>query len=155
MSGHCVRYHSVSWPPAGAVKVCASVESCVGVTAPMKPAPSPVCTGSPTVLADPVVVQPLRPDSNVPLTTAPLSGTTDSVNGAAWVADGEVPVTVNPKLPAGVAAEVVTVRVDEPPAVTEGGLNDAVAPAGSPDADSATVSGEPSTTDVATVVLPD
>src|SRR5439155_5467767 len=123
--------------------------------APTMAAPSPVCTGSPTGDTEPVVVQPDSPFSNVPLTTAPLFGTTDSVSGTACVADGDLPVIERPKLPTGVAADVEMVIVDEPPAVTDGGLNDAVAPAGSPDADSVTVSGEPSTTEVATVVRAD
>src|SRR5947207_1837701 len=156
MSEHWVRYHRVSWPlPLGAVKVCVRVESRVGVTAPMKPAERPLCTGSPTVLAEPVVVQPDRPFSKVPLAITPLFGDTARVNGVACVADGDVPVMVSPKLPVGVAAEVEIVTVDESPARTDGGLNAAVTPAGSPDADTVTVSGEPSTTEVPTVAVAD
>jgi hypothetical protein len=43
-----------------------------------------------------------------------------------------VPVTVNVELPAGVLPVVVIVSVDVPDVVTEAGLNDAVAPVGSP-----------------------
>jgi hypothetical protein len=101
----------------------------------------------------PVDVQPVRPDSNVPLTTAPLFGTTVRLNGTACVADGAVPVMVMPETLTGVAAEVVTVIREVPPAVTAGGLNVALAPDGRPLADSVTVSAEPSTTEVPTVVL--
>ena len=44
------------------------------------------------------------------------------------------------------------VSVDEPPAVTEAGLNDAVAPAGRPLAEKVTVCAEPLVTAVETVV---
>ena len=39
---------------------------------------------------------------------------------------------VSVKLPKGVLADVATVRVELAPAATEGGLNEAVAPVGSP-----------------------
>ena len=64
-----------------------------------------------------------------------------------------VPVIVTLNVPDGVVEAVVMVSVDEPPAVTEAGLNDAVAPAGSPLADRDTVWAEPEVTAVATVAV--
>jgi hypothetical protein len=54
-------------------------------------------------------------------------------------------------VPAAVVAEVVTVRVDEAPDVTDAGLNETVDPAGPPVADNATDSAEPDVTAVDTV----
>ena len=54
------------------------------------------------------------------------------VKVAVWVAEEPVPVTVIGWLPVAMAEVVETVRVDEAPAVTEVGLNEAVAPAGTP-----------------------
>ena len=54
-----------------------------------------------------------------------------------------------------VAAPAVSVSVELPPAVTEGGLNDADAPAGSPLADKLTVSALPLVTAVEIVLVPD
>src|SRR5262245_8274736 len=45
------------------------------------------------------------------------------------------------------------VMVEEPPAVTDGGLNDALAPAGRPLAENVTVSAEPEMTAVLTVAF--
>ncbi len=45
-----------------------------------------------------------------------------------WLTDAPVPVMVTENVPDGVEAAVDSVRVDEPPAVTEDGLNDAEAP---------------------------
>ena len=68
------------------------------------------------------------------------------------VADVPVPVIVIGYVPAAVPDVVETVSVEELPAVTEVGLKPAVMPAGSPDADSATVCAEPEVTAVLTVV---
>ena len=45
---------------------------------------------------------------------------------------GPEPVMVNEEFPVGVVLLVVTVRVEEPEPLTDAGLNDAVAPLGSP-----------------------
>jgi hypothetical protein len=79
---------------------------------------------------------------------APL---TVSEKDVVWVALVPVPVIVTGKVPAGVVVAVVIVMVDEPPAVTDDGLNDAVAPDGRPLADSETVCAEPEVTAVDTV----
>jgi hypothetical protein len=56
-------------------------------------------------------------------------------------------------MPAAVELEVEIVSVDDPPAVTEAGENEAVAPLGRPLAASETVCAEPDVTAVETVVL--
>ena len=76
---------------------------------------------------------------------------TVNVNVAVRVALLPVPVTVTEYVPAGVDAAVAIVNVDEPPDVTDDGLNDAVAPDGKPEADNTTVCAEPFVTAVATV----
>jgi hypothetical protein len=53
-----------------------------------------------------------------------------------WLPLVAVPVMVMVEVPVGVVAAVDRVRVEEPPAVTDAGLKLAVAPAGSPLADS-------------------
>src|SRR5689334_5962540 len=58
-------------------------------------------------------------------------------------------------VPGTVAAPAASVSVDEPPAVTLVGANVAVAPAGRPLAESATVSAAPEVTVVETVVVPE
>jgi hypothetical protein len=63
-------------------------------------------------------------------------------------------VTVNEYVP-GAAVPALTERVDEPPAVTEAGLSDADAPAGTPDTLNATDSAEPVMTAVLTVDAPE
>jgi hypothetical protein len=68
---------------------------------------------------------------------------TVSVNVVLCVADEPVPVTVIAYVPVGVFDEVLTVNVDDPPDVTDVGLNAAVAPVGRPDADSDTDCAEP------------
>jgi hypothetical protein len=76
-------------------------------------------------------------------------------NGVECVAEVPVPVMVMGKVPVGVDAEVLIVIVDDPPAVTELGLNEAVAPAGRPLADRDTVCAEPDVTAVLTVAETD
>jgi hypothetical protein len=80
---------------------------------------------------------------------------TVNVNVVVCVPDVAVPVTVTGYVPAGVDADVAIVNVDEPPAVTDVGLNDALAPDGNPDAENATDCAEPDVTAVFTVVEPD
>src|SRR2546426_12722300 len=55
--------------------------------------------------------------------------------------------------PGGVEADVLIVIDEELPTVTEGGLNDAEAPAGRPEADNVTVWGEPFVSAVETVAF--
>ena len=69
------------------------------------------------------------------------------------MADVPVPVMVIVEVPVGVVDAVLIVSVDDPPAVTDVGLNVAVAPDGSPDALSDTVCAEPEVTAVETVVV--
>jgi len=57
---------------------------------------------------------------------------TTRVTGVVWTIVPFVPVIVMVELPAGVDVDVVTVMVEEPEVVIEGGLKLAVAPAGSP-----------------------
>src|SRR6185312_10089371 len=56
-----------------------------------------------------------------------------------------------PYVPATADELLVTVIVDEPPALTDVGLNDTVTPVGTPDADSDTVCALPDVTAVFTV----
>jgi hypothetical protein len=78
---------------------------------------------------------------------------TVSVTVVVCVAEVPAPVTVTAEVPVGVAAAAVMVSVELAPAVTLVGLNDAVAPAGSPEAERATVWGEPLVTAVEIVVV--
>src|SRR5690349_15641244 len=73
-----------------------------------------------------------------------------------WLTAPLVPVTVSVTAPAGVAAEVETVRVDEPEPAMDAGLNLPVAPLGKPVTLSDTVPVNPFTavTETAYVVLP-
>jgi hypothetical protein len=64
-------------------------------------------------------------------------------------------VTVTLYVPFGVLALVAMVSVADPPAVTDVGLNVAVAPLGRPDALSDTVCAEPAVTAVETVAVAD
>ncbi len=59
---------------------------------------------------------------------------TVSETGVEWVFDAPVPVTLKDTVPVGVAPVVVTVIVEDWPAVIEAGLNDALAPLGRPEA---------------------
>lgn len=68
---------------------------------------------------------------------------TTRVTDAVCVSEPLVPVMVNGKLPVGVVVLVVTVNVELPEVFTEPGLNDALAPAGSPLALRATVPVKP------------
>ncbi len=58
-------------------------------------------------------------------------------------------------MPAGVEALVEIVNVEEPPAVTDAGLNPALAPDGNPVADNDTDCAEPPVTEVETDEVPD
>ena len=75
--------------------------------------------------------------------------------GTVWVADIPVPVTVMVEEPRVVAAEVVTVMVEDCPAVTVGGLKDTEAPLGAPVALRATDWVAPLVTVVEMVLVPD
>jgi hypothetical protein len=81
----------------------------------------------------PTEVQPVRPLSNPPL-VMPLGGgaVTVRLTVVAWVAVEPVPVTVIVYVPVAVPLPTLKVSVEAPPAVTEVGLNDAVAPEGEP-----------------------
>jgi hypothetical protein len=74
-------------------------------------------------------------------------------NDVECVADVPVPVIVMVYVPAVVELDVESVSVDDPPAVTDVGENDAVTPLGRPLALSETVCAEPDVTAVETVVL--
>jgi hypothetical protein len=83
-----------------------------------------------------------------------LTGLTVSETGVECVADAPVPVTLNVTVPGAVAAVVEIVNVDDCPAVTVAGLNDADAPLGNPDALNATLCAAPLVTAVETVEDP-
>ena len=97
------------------------------------------------------------------LTVVGLAASEKSDDGAAetvsatvvvCVALVPVPVTVTVYVPAGVLGPAVSVSTEELPAATDAGLNDAVAPAGRPLAESATACGAPPVTDVEIVEVP-
>jgi hypothetical protein len=71
---------------------------------------------------------------------------------AVFVPDVALPLTVTEYVPDGVLADVEMVRVDDPPDVTDDGLNDALAPLGRPEAENDTVCADPLVVAVATVV---
>ena len=77
---------------------------------------------------------------------------TVNVNVVVWDRDPAVPVTVIVDDPAGVDAEVVTVTVDEHVGLHDPGENEAVAPAGMPEAENVTDCVVPETS-VAVIVL--
>ena len=92
-----------------------------------------------------VALHDTRPDSKPGLASfwpaaQLLAAVTVRLNDVVWVADEPVPVIVSEYVPAGVVPEVEIVSVDDPPAVTEDGENDAVAPLGRPLALSETAS---------------
>ena len=141
-----------------------SVELPPAVTAPgLKEAVTP--EGSPlaesvTVSADPLMAAVEIVDVALPPCTAETllglaliekslgAGVTVSVTVVVCVALGAVPVTVTEYGPGVVAAPTLKVSVELPPAVMVGGLNEAVAPAGTPLVLSVTVSAEPLVTAV-------
>jgi hypothetical protein len=82
-----------------------------------------------------------------------LAAVTVRENDAVCVADDPVPVIVTVYVPAAVELEVEIVSVDDDPAVTEDGENEAEAPLGSPLALSETDCAEPDVTAVETVAL--
>jgi hypothetical protein len=77
------------------------------------------------------------------------------VNVVEWVADAPVPVTVIGYVPPGVLDAVVTVSVEEAPELIGLGLKPALAPDGSPDADSETLCALPAVTAVEIVDVAD
>ena len=79
---------------------------------------------------------------------------TVSETGVEWVAAVPVPVTLNDTVPVGVAPVVVTVIVEDWPAVIEAGLKDADAPLGRPEALKLTVWALPLVTVVEIVDVP-
>src|SRR3954466_15363973 len=95
--------------------------------------------------------------SRVPLITGAHDPVVPTVseNEAVWSVLAPSAVTVIGKLPVGVDAEVAMVSVEEPPDCTVAGLNDAVAPAGRPDADSEIDWAEPDVVAVLTATWSD
>jgi hypothetical protein len=79
---------------------------------------------------------------------------TVKVTVVVWVADAPVPVTVIVDAAVGVESEVVIVSVELPPAVTLVGLNEALAPLGSPLALKETDWAEPLVNAVEIVLVP-
>src|SRR5262249_58579027 len=123
-------------------------------------AESAIVSGVPAVTVVETVVVP-----ELPWTTVTVAGdaliekfglaatTNDTV--VVCVADGAVPVIVTVYVPGVVAAPAASVSVDDPPAVTLVGANVAVAPAGKPLADRASVSCGPGVTIGGTVLVPE
>ncbi len=158
VSGHTTRYHALRVPPAlGAVNVCRAVLSpLVGAVPPNWAAKLPEWLAV-VMVAVPVVVQPPRvPVSKPPLMIPPPppDGLIVKDSVAVCVALEPVPVTVTVYVPVAAAVLVVTVRVDEPPEVTLPGLNEPVAPEGSPLTERLTVCAEPLVVAVLTVEVP-
>jgi hypothetical protein len=103
----------------------------------------------------PELVHPVRPLSKPPLVT-PLAAVTVSVTVVLFVTLGAVPLTVTGYVLGVVENPTLNVSVELPPAVMVEGLNDAVVPAGTPLALSATLSAEPLVTavEIVDVALP-
>jgi hypothetical protein len=115
-------------------------------TGPVKPFNAEIVTVN-VVLPPCVTVRDDGEDAIVKLGAA----VTVSVAVAERVSDPLVPVKVIVGLPVGVLAAVVMVTVEVPEPATDGGENDAAAPDGSPEAESATVPVKPFTAEIVTV----
>src|SRR5882762_8397135 len=83
-----------------------------------------------------------------------VAALTVSVTVVMCVAEAAVPVTVSVYVPAA-AVPVLTVSVELPPAVTDVGLSEAVAPLGAPETERLTVSALPEVTAVEIVLVPE
>lgn len=114
--------------------------------------PDPVAVGNEPVSA----VEELDSVAPADCTSAgpPPTAVTVRATGTAWVAEVPVPVTMIVEEPSGVEAEVVTVIVENCPAVTVAGLNETEVPLGTPVALKATGWAEPLVTAVETVLVP-
>jgi hypothetical protein len=75
---------------------------------------------------------------------------TVNVNTTLCAPEDAVPVTVTGYDPTGVDPDVTNVIVDEPPALTDTGLNDTATPDGNPEADNDTDCADPDVTAVNT-----
>src|SRR5258706_441291 len=92
--------------------------------------------------------------TSVPLVSVQPDGAVAvTVYGAVWVATVAAVVAVTAYVPGAVDPVVLIVSVDEPPDVTEAGLNDALAPLGRPLADRVTVCAAPTVVVVLTVAV--
>src|SRR3954447_20007615 len=141
--------------------VCFNVLSPLyAVDAPSCAAYEPACAvvttrGATTPDDDQLLSEPL---SKPPFTTPPGGAADVTVNETVvvCVAEAPVPVTVIVYVPAAADDPTASVNVDDAPAVTDAGLNDAVVPAGTPDAENVTAWAEPLVTlvEIVDVALP-
>ena len=154
VSVQTTRYQNDRTPPAaGALKVCATeLSPANGELLPTLADDVPLWAVVETAVL-PEVVQPVSPLSNPPL-VIPDGGGGGGATVALCVALGALPVTVTGYVPGAVVASTLSVSVELEPAVTVEGLNEAVAPAGIPLAESVTVSAEPLVTAVEIVDVP-
>ena len=130
----------------------------VGEVEPACPEWLPLCAVLLIEVACPPVVQPLNvPVSKPPLVMPPPPPpleVTVTLTEVVCVALPSVPVTVTVYAPAATVEPTLTVSVEEPPAVTEVGLSEAVGPDGETLAERLTVPAEPLVTAVLIVDLP-
>src|SRR3982750_3630403 len=127
---------------------------CVSVLSPLYAVDCPSCAAYKPLCAvvtirgatTPEDDQPVRePLSKPPFTTPPggAAAVTASDTVVVCVEDAPVPVTVIVYVPGAVDDPTASVNVDEAPALTDVGLNDAVVPAGTPAAENVTACAEP------------
>jgi len=136
----------------------------VGLSAAVAPLGTPVTErltvcALPEVTAVEIVLVPEAPCTRLKLVGLAaieklFGGLTVSVTEVVCVAEVPVPVTVSVYVPAA-AVPVFTVSVELPPAVTDVGLSDAVAPLGTPVTERLTVCALPEVTAVEIVLVPE
>jgi len=153
---------STEVPELFATEAGAKAQVGAGVPPPATPQARVTVPVKPAVGAMVIVEVDDAPATTVAEESAPAAIVKSGVGGAltvrltdvAWLRLPEVPVTVMLELAIGVAAEVVTVRVEVPDA-SEGGTNAQVAPAGRPLQARATVPVNPLVGDTVMVEVPD
>lgn len=145
--------------PGASFKGSSQTSSAVQVTIAEVTAPFSLARGRPEVLMAPSArfqllfgttpatsVLPIglpNPTKSILITRVEELEVTPRIALADWVSDPLVPVIAKVELPVGVLATVVTVRVEVPEEVIEGGEKEADAPAGKPVAAKATVPVKP------------
>jgi hypothetical protein len=143
-----MRYQALSVPPAlGALNVwLIELSPFVGEVPPTRPEYVPEWLAAFEAVALPTTVQPVKVPVSKPPLVIPPPPPPDEVTVrdtvVLWVALVPVPVMVSVEVPAA-AVPALTVSVDEPPEETLVGLNEAVAPDGTPLTEKLTVCAEP------------
>ena len=116
--------------------------------------PAPVVAGNVAVRVVAAAVS-VAPTHWVSCGTGPDAGFTVRSRVVACVAEDPAPVIVTIAVPTGVKIDVLIVRVELCPELIDGGLNEADAPLGKPDALSPTLCAAPLVTVVVMVLVAD